>query len=82
MQKNPRLYDKVATRKKFKKYIIMLICLIPILIALNLTILKEMQSVWRIVIDVVVSLAIVFLIDSIMRTKEEKKNDDKGENKK
>lgn len=77
MKKN--LYDKLAVRKQIKKYFIMLVCLIPILIILNLTVLKEMESIWRIVIDVVVSLAIIFLIDSAMRAREEKKNKNKGD---
>lgn len=81
MQKNPRLYDKVATRKQIKKYFIMLVCLIPILVVLNLTILKDMESIWRIVIDVLVALAIIFLIDSIMKNREEKKKINKGDKK-
>ena len=80
-RKSPRLYDKNASKKNLKKYFIMLVCLIPVLAVLNLTVLVNMSSTLRIIIDVVVTLALVFLIDSLLRAKEEKSKDETKEKK-
>lgn len=80
-RRSPRLYDKKASKKKLNKYLIMLVCLIPILAVLNLTILLNVSSTLRIIVDVVVSLAIIFLVDSFLRAKAEKANDETKEKK-
>lgn len=80
-RKSPRLYDKNASKKKIKKYFIMLVCLIPVLIILNLTVLVNASSTLRITIDVAVALALVFLIDSFLKAREEKSKDETKEKK-
>jgi len=67
-----RYINKLETRRKVNKYLIMLLCIAPVLIAINFLFLSNMQRVWRIVIDCVVALALVFLIHTLMEKKKQR----------
>ena len=71
--KDPRLYDKLATKKMIKKYAIIMLCLAPILIVLNFTLFKDLSSTLRIILDVVVMLGLLFVADGIIKSIQEKK---------
>ena len=71
--KDPRLYDKLATKKMIKKYAIIMLCLAPILIVLNFTLFVNLSSVWRIVLDVIIILGLIFVIDGFLKSRAEKK---------
>ena len=74
-QKKPILYDKVETKKKIKHYVIMAICIVPIILVLNFTLFLELPSVWRIVLDVIIILGLIFVIDGFLKSRAEKKEE-------
>lgn len=71
--RKPNLYDKVATKKQIKHYVIMALCVAPIILVLNFTLFVNLSSVWRIVLDVIIILGLVFVIDGILKSRAEKK---------
>lgn len=73
MDDNRYIFDKRVVKAHFRKYgLIMLSCL-PILIAINVAIGKRLQSWVVIIIDVVVALAIIFILDLIVNYFQNKK---------
>jgi len=71
--KDPKLYDRLATKKQIKHYVIMALCLAPIILVLNFTLFVDIPSIWRIVLDVVIILGLIFVIDGFLKTRAEKK---------
>lgn len=71
--RKPILYDKVATKKQIKHYVIMALCVAPIILVLNFTLFVNLSSVWRIVLDVIIILGLVFVIDGMLKSIAEKK---------
>ena len=75
-------YDKKALKKKILKYAIMLLCIAPFIVILDLTAFSQMSSTLRIVLNVVIILALVFIIDGIIASIKSRKQEDTKENKK
>ncbi len=68
MKDPKKMYDKKAVKQSLKKYIILMVCFLPILILLNFTLFAQMSSVLMIFLDVVLCLGFVFVAGSIWNT--------------
>ena len=78
--RDPKLYDRLATKKLIKRYCIMALCLAPIIIILNFTLFVDMSSVLRIILDVAIILGLIFVIDGFLKSRAEKKEQNTKEN--
>lgn len=68
-------FDKRYIKRGFKKYGIMCLICLPILVAVNF-LLKDLSTGWVIFIDVVLALGIIIVLDLVV-TKIEGKKDEK-----
>ncbi len=79
MKRQKRLYNKNKAKSEFIKLLLILLIFVPVLILLNFTLFKNLESGWRIVIDVLLCLGFVFVCKAISarvaQSREEKKND-------
>lgn len=85
MKKDKNLYNKNLAKKEVIKYIVILLVFLPILVLLNFTILKNLGSFLRIVIDVLLSLGFVYIAKSVIdkvQASREKKRELKAEQEK
>ena len=77
MKDPKRMYDKNEARANLKKYLIILVCFLPILILLNFTIFVNLSSGLMIFLDIVLCLCFVFVVgaiyDSIIKKRKESK---------
>lgn len=73
MDENRYVFDKRVVKAHFKRYGLIMLCCLPVLVAINVLIGDRLRSFTVILIDVVVALAIIFIIDSVSNYLEAKK---------
>ena len=82
MKDPKKLYNKVEAKSTLKKYLILLLTFLPILILLNFTLFAKLSSFLMIFLDVVLSLAYVFVGGFVWNNIAEKRRQKKEEEKK
>ena len=65
MKETRGMYNQNEAKKKIKKYLIILVCFLPILILLNFTIFVNLSSGLMIFLDIVLCLCFVFVVGAI-----------------
>lgn len=68
------IFDKRNIKSGFKKYGIMFLICLPILVGVNF-LLKDLSTGWVIFIDVVLALGVIIVLDLIVGKIEEKKEE-------
>lgn len=82
MKDPKKLYNKVEAKSTLKKYLILLVTFLPILILLNFTIFAKLSSFLMIFLDIILSLAYVFVGSYVWNNIAEKRRQNKEEEKK
>lgn len=83
IMKDPtKMYNKVEAKKNIKKYLIMTVICLPILILLNFTVFSKLSQFLMIFLDVVIALACVVIEAYIWNNFEKKRNQKKEAQKK
>lgn len=72
MQQNEYFFDKRNIKKGIKKYGLIFLCLMPILIGLNILI-QKLGTAWIIIIDVVLAFSVVIVVNLIIQKVQDKK---------
>ncbi len=80
MKDPKRMYNKNEAKANLKKYLIILVCFLPILILLNFTVFVNLSSGLMIFLDIVLCLCFVFVVGAVWDAIIKKRNENKESN--
>ncbi len=80
MKDPKKMYDKNEVKSNIKKYLIIAVCFLPIMILLNFTVFYNLSSGLMIFLDVVLCVGFVFVIAAICNAVDKKRAENSEQN--
>ena len=80
MKDPKKMYDKNEVKSNIKKYLIIAVCFLPIMILLNFTVFYNLSSGLMIFLDVVLCVGFVFVISMICNAVDKKRTENSEQN--